>query len=248
MYLDSKAFSVEFSLENSLELVNSLLNSRYWRKFSRGSIKLIYAPCWYFGYHAYELNKDGVASITHAGRLVFIEFLNEFDESIAKLYSKLDKGLKNQIDEQYPFEVKESKLSKNEVSDLIKIKLSSQFKAKKDNIVIDSLEKIYVPFWVIYVSLSEDTHSLIVNAITGEIVNEAEVPERDVGWIEITREMLDELKNPGAWVEYTKKFSAKLSNKKEVTNWSLLEDKGLLILLLALLTALFLIITAIAYL
>ena len=77
------------------------------------------------------------------------------------------------------------------------------------------MRQIYVPFWVVYVTVAEGTFKIKISAINGEVFGSEKVPIREKGFMEITEETLEELKNPKAWLKYTKEIVAG-SGKREI--------------------------------
>ena len=167
---------------------------------------------------------------------------------MVKLYSQFEKNSSNLASEKYPFEAQDSKLSKDELNKVITLKLASDLDVSKDNIAISALEKIYLPVWSVSVTLGEENYRTVINAVDGEIISEEEIPEKERGWLEITAETINDLKNPGAWAGYTTGIGSKfipkgVSNAPGATNPSGL-DKGTLVLIGAILVFALLVLSA----
>jgi hypothetical protein len=62
-----------------------------------------------------------------------------------------------------------------------------------------------VPIYVTWISLGKKIQRLEIDGISGSPLNVQEVPEREMGFIEITAETIDKLKTPQGWIDYSKK-------------------------------------------
>lgn len=250
MYLDSNALSVSFPLEEAVKLIDSLVKAKYWVDFKKGDLKLVYMPCWFFNYAAHkdsEKDKEKKTKIISSGRLSFLEFSHEFDESIVKLYSSFEKNVSNEASGQYPSDVQDSRLSKDELDSVIRVKLASDLDVSKDNITISALEKIYLPVWSVSVTLGEENYKTVISAVDGEIISEEEIPEKERGWLEITAETINDLKKPDAWLGYATGIGSKFVPKgisKAASPKPIWQDKGLLVLLGAIIVFALLVLSA----
>lgn len=213
MFLDAPAFPVSFSLEEAKETVSSLIKSKYWENFAVGELKLVYLPYTIFSYTAFEEieGKETQKKTTRqvsSGKIAFSELSGEFDEALPKLhYSSTGKILSHEPTAEHLFDVKKQKYSLSEVEGIVKVKLASDFSVAKDNVIVSALEKVYLPVWIVPAQIGEENYHLEINAVTGEIIGEIGIPHREKGWLEVTAETIDELKNPSSWFEYAGQVS-----------------------------------------
>jgi hypothetical protein len=112
-----------------------------------------------------------------------------------------------EVDEGYDFEVERHKIKHDGAERIAPLKTAEHLGTSLDKVIISHLKLIHVPFWQLNVSVAEGIYSFEINAVTGETVSEEEIPEREKGWMEVTNETLEDLKRPGAWMEYASQFS-----------------------------------------
>ena len=213
MYLNKPAFPVSFSVEDIVGLIESMVNKKYWTEFEVADISLAYIPFWIFNYDAYsetppEEGSESVVSSAESGKMALNAFTNELDENISYLYESGDAEMEQKPTADYPFKVQRPKIREREAKEIASIRLASQMNLKKDNVIISGLELVYLPIWFAWITVAEGTYKMQINAVSGEILNEEQVPEREKGWLEVTNETIQDLKRPGAWIEYTQQVGA----------------------------------------
>jgi len=240
MFLDRPAFSISFPLESCLEEVERLIKSKRWTKFEVAEIKLIYAPFFFFNYYSYleEKREDtdkAVVSDTAEGIMAMDAQTNVLDEGIAGLFQEEVPQTSHKPAQGYQFEVERALIGEKDAVKVAQIKMAKQLELPKENLLISGLKLVYVPIWVASVSVAEGTYKLEFNAVNGELMSEAEIPEREKGWLEVTGETLSELKEPGAWVRYTQSVGGNLFTvlQNNPLTQAVLSNKQLQILLLA---------------
>ncbi len=241
MYLDAPAFPVSFPIEKTIELIDSLVKSKYWEDFKVGSLKLIYLPYWVFNYTAYEEKEDKGRKETKElafGKMSFADIPGELDEATASLYSSVEKETSNTPSEDYPFEVRKAKFSSSDVKEIAGVKLASNLGIAKENVIVSAVEKTYLPIWSTSVTIAEKNYRMEINAVSGEIMNEKEIPEREKGWLDITAETIEELKNPGTWVKYTREVGKSVAPKTGSFFNSFMNDKSTQIIVLGIIAIL----------
>ncbi|MBS3063060.1 MAG: hypothetical protein J4203_04255 [Candidatus Diapherotrites archaeon] len=240
MYLDRPAFSVSFPLESCLEEIESLIKSKHWTKFEVASVSLVYAPFFFFNYYSYleekrEDMEQAVVSDTAGGTMAMDAQTNELDEGMASLFEEEVPLTSHRPPEGYKFEVERPLTSERDAPQIAQIKLAHKLELPKDHVIVSGLKTVYVPIWVASVSVAEGNYRLELSAVNGELLSEAEIPEREKGWLEVTAETLSELKEPGAWVRYSASvgntvFDSLVNNP---LTQSMMSNRQLQILLLA---------------
>ena len=241
MYLDAPAFPVSFPIEKTIELIDALVKSKYWEDFTVGSLKLIYLPYWIFNYTAYEEKEDKGEKKTKelaSGKMSFDGMHGGLDEATASLYVSVEKETSNEPSEDYPFEVRKAKFSSSDVKEIAGVKLASNLGIAKENVIISAVEKTYLPIWSTSVTITENNYLMEINAVSGEIMNEEEIPEREKGWLDITAETIDELKNPGSWVKYTSEVGKSVAPKTGSFFNSFMNDKSTQVIVLGIIAIL----------
>lgn len=208
MYLNKPAFSIAFSVEDTVGLIESMIKSKHWTDFEVAEVKLVYIPFWIFNYDAYvegptEGQEAAAVSDHVSGKMALNAYTNELDENVHFLYESADVKLEQKPTKDYPFEIQRPKVREREAREIAAVRIAAKISVPKENVIISGLEMVYLPMWFAWVTVAEGTYKLQINAVGGEILNEEQVPERERGWLEVTSETLEELKQPGAWVEYT---------------------------------------------
>lgn len=223
MFLNKPALSVSFSLEDTVELIESTIKAKHWSQFEVADVKLLYKPYFVFNYDTFSEESAGpeteeaattggkVVTGTESGKAALDAISNALDDYAASLFDSPGVKLTNKIDHKYPYEVQRPLVRHTpEIQKIIQVKMAAKLQLPKDNVIITGVEMVYVPFWVAYVAVAEGNYRLDINAVTGEILNEQEVPEREKTWLEVTSETFEDLKRPGAWLEYSKQVGTGL--------------------------------------
>ncbi len=68
--------------------------------------------------------------------------------------------------------------------------------------------EIYYPVWLAFATVVGQIYEFEISAVTGKILGEENVPEREKGYAELTKEALEELKEPRAWLRYGMEIAA----------------------------------------
>ena len=208
MYLDRPAFAISFPLESCLEEIESLIKSKHWTQFEVAEVNLVYLPHFFFNYYSYleEKREDmdkAVVSDTVQGVMALDAQTNELDEGMAALFEEKVPQTSHRPAAGYKFAVEKPLASERDAPQLAQIKMAHKLELPKENVLISGLKLVYAPVWVASVTVAEGNYRLEFNAVNGELLSEAEIPEREKGWLEVTSETLGELKEPGAWVRYS---------------------------------------------
>lgn len=229
MYLDSPAFPINFPVEQAVAEIESMVKGRYWHDFEVGELKLVYTPFWTFSYDAFteapgapasgegedeeSIGAGGraagrIVSETSSGKMALNARTYELVEEVSYLYESAEGEMQNMPTSEYPYEIQRPKLVRTRVAErIIAVRLAAQLGLPKENVILSGLELVYLPQWFVWVTVAEGTFHLQINAYNGEMVNSEQVPERERGWLELTSETLEELKQPDAWIEYTREIS-----------------------------------------
>lgn len=208
MILNKPSFSISFTFEDTISLIEKLIKKRRWTGFSVADVKLTYYPYWTFRYSVFVEKEDEkenrkVTEELGSGRHAVDALTGELNEKIISVMEKSGLEIIKEPKENYPFEVIKPEIEEKEVKQILPLKIASLKGTTKDHVILSNIKLVYLPVWDIGVTIEDKNHRLEVNAVTGEIYNEEEVLERERGWIEITNETLSDLKNPGAWVKYS---------------------------------------------
>jgi hypothetical protein len=205
--------------EQIAETLGSTLKKKNWHEFKLATLKLTLVPYFLFNYH-YYIEKDTKGEKIIESSVDGFLALNGVSISIEKGMEKIIKAsLKEAVNEapSIPFEEKETIIEKREQEEVIKVKTAEYFKIPKQNLVISSAKKVFVPFYETFVEVKEGIFDIKINAVSGDTIGIEKVPEREKGFLEITEETINDLKDPQQWIEYTKGLlveTGKFTHKK----------------------------------
>jgi len=205
MKLKESSFPLSFSLEETTEFIKQTLEEKNWFEFEVIEVKIVFFPFYFYSFEAFfESDETGkkIVSETTNGKLALNGLTGELDESIPvpesnELVKEID-----EIPENIPFEEKSFELNEK-IEQIVQIKTAEHLHSAKDNVIIHSLKKVLYPVWIIDFSVAEQTFQFTVSGVDGSVISEEEIPERELGFWEITEETLHELQSPASWVNYT---------------------------------------------
>jgi len=206
MFVGNPVVPIAFQLEQVFGLVEKTLKKKNWRSFEKGEIKLVLTPLYLFYYDA-VFPEDGKASEkTERGRLSLNGETAELNKELAESMPA-DSELLKELSDEYPLIVRKPIFSKQEAEKIALLKTASLVGADRKEVVLTGFKMVYYPIWLAFVTVKEKTYELEISAVTGEVFGEELVPEREKGFVEVTRETLHELQEPGAWIRYSKEIA-----------------------------------------
>ncbi len=206
MYLGNPLLPINITVLGAEESVRKKLDQKNWHEFELKPIKLILVPYFLYNYHYFvEGTGDGkktVKSTVHGILAVDghdIEIREELVELLKTTWKKaIAEVPRGQFDEKW------CNIEKKEQEEVLQLKTAEWFEVPKQNVVISSPKKFFVPFYKTGVKIENKEYPLIINAIDGAIEGMKEIPEREKGYLEITRETVSELKHPKNWIKYSR--------------------------------------------
>lgn len=216
--LDYPAFPVSFPLENAMNLLKKILKEKNWHEFETGNVTLEYVSFLLFNSDSFleeHTKDDKLVKETKSGFHALNATTRTLNSEIASEFEKLDTELGKEEEKDYSPKIIENMLDEKSAVKISQSLLAKELQIPRYNIIITGMRQIYVPFWVVYVTVAEGTFKIKISAINGKLFGSEKVPVREKGFLEITEETLDELKNPGAWLKYTKEIVTG-SGKKEI--------------------------------
>ena len=206
MYLGNPLLPINVTALSAEDSIKKKLNQKNWHEYEIKPIKLILVPYFLFNYHYFiEDTGDGkktVKSTVH-GILAIDGHDIEVREDLVELLKVTWKKAVAEIP-RGQFDEKWCNIEKKEQIEVLQLKTAEWFEVPKQNVVVSSPKKFFVPFHKTSAVVEGKEYPLIVNAIDGTIQGIKEVPERQKGYIEITRETVSELKHPSNWIKYSR--------------------------------------------
>ena len=217
MFVGNSVFPISFTLEKVAEIVEKALLKKNWRNFEKGDIKLVLTPFFLFYYDAVFGEKGKPNGKTRRGLLALNGETAELSKELAESMPDEAELLKELPDE-YALVIKKAIFSKKEAEKIALLKTASFLGTDRKNVVLSGFKEIYYPVWLAFATVAGETHEFEISAVTGKMLGEEKVPEREKGFVELTKETLEELKEPGAWLRYSREIVAiggkKLAEKK----------------------------------
>ncbi len=201
--LDAPAFQLRIEAKDALGILESILREKHWRDFELANLSLVYVPYWFFNYDVYR-EVEG-RSETFSSQMCMDAVIGELEPLIAQVVKEIPLEKSKEITHDVAFEVETPSVQKDEVKEVAAIKIAGQLGIPKSNVTISGIKLYYVPIYRIWVTLKTGYRRIDLDGMSGSPLNIEEVPERERGFMEVTRDMLEELKTPRGWVDYSKK-------------------------------------------
>lgn len=206
MYLGNPLLPINFTVGSAADSIKKELQKKYWHEFEQKPLRLNLVPYFLFNYH-YFLEADASGKKTIKKSFHGVLAIDGHDISVREDLVELLKSNWKRSSPVVPkteFKEKWNNIEKREQDAVLALKVAEHFGVPKENVVISSARKMLVPFYLTSVVLDKKEYKLVVNAIDGEIDGIDEIPMREKGYLEITRETIKELKDPKNWLKYSK--------------------------------------------
>jgi hypothetical protein len=191
---------------SAADAIKKKLQSKNWQEYELKPIKLNLMPYFLFNYHYFieeEISGKKTVKRTVTGILAIDGHEVKVREDLVEL---LKHNWKKSTSEMPRGEFKEkyNNIDKREQDEVLQMKTAEYFGIPKPNVVVSSPKKLLLPLYKTSVIVAGKEYPIIINAIDGSISGLKEVPEREKGYIEITKETIRELKKPSSWLRYSK--------------------------------------------
>lgn len=209
MKLAYPAPTLSIGLDSLSKVVADTLRKKHWHHFKEGTVKLVYVPVYLFTYEIYIL-ENGIVATEQSGKVAVNGETGDIMEGVPYVLDEMPIDMVNETKHEYKMEVKDFVLSKDEAKELAQIKLAAMLKIPKDSIKVVGGVKLLWPLWKIWVEVREGSFRLDVDGVTGMVFGAEKVPERELGWYEITQQVLTELRTPRGWIKYMNKLAEAL--------------------------------------
>ncbi len=193
-------------LDTLSKVVADTLRKKHWHHFKEGTVKLLYIPVYVFTYEVF-VEENGIVVMEQSGKVAVNGETGEILEHIPYVLDEMPTELITETKHDYQVEVKDFVLSKDEAKELAQIKLASLLKVPRNSIKVVGGTKLLWPVWKVWVEVREGSYRLDVDGATGMVFGAEKVPERELGWYEITQQVLSELRSPRGWAKYINKLA-----------------------------------------
>lgn len=205
MKLKEQSFPLSFSLQETTDFIKAKIEEKNWFEFEVIEVKIVFVPYYFYSFESFfESEEEGkkIVSDTVNGKLALNGLTGELDETVSLPdSSELVKEIE-ELPENIPFEEKSFELTEK-IEEIVQVKTARHLRTGKDNVIIHSIKKVLYPVWIIDFSVVEHTFQFMVSGVDGSVISEEEIPERMLGFWEITAETLNDLKSPSSWINYS---------------------------------------------
>ena len=206
MKLAYPAPKLSIGLDVLSKSVADTLRKKHWHRFREGTVKLVYIPVYVFTYEIF-VEQEGIVVMEQNGKVAVNGETGELLVHVADVLVEMPIELTTEPSHGYNMEVKDFVLSKDEAKEIAQIKLASLLKVPRNSIKIVGGTKLLWPVWKVWVDVREGNYRLDVDGVTGMVFGAEKVPERELGWYEITQQVLTELRTPRGWIKYMNKLA-----------------------------------------
>jgi hypothetical protein len=228
MYLGNPLLPLTLPVDKALVKVEAVLKEKNLTDFEIGTMKLVLIPYFFFNYHYYtqkEENNQLVVDETIDGKLVLNANKLKIEKDLLKLFEQNVKKITNDAPK-LEFVELETLVGKIHQNEILQIKTAEEFNIPKNQVAISSVNKYYLPMYETFITINKENYRININALDGNIHGVDKVPEREKGFLEITRETLNELKDPKVWLKYSKEILGE-TTKKVVSSEVKIEKKNI---------------------
>jgi len=203
MLLDAPALQLRYTLKDILGIVERVFKERHWRKFDIESTSLVYVPHWFFNFDVYQ-QAEGQAQ-SYASQMALDAVTGKLNPMIIQIMSNVPTKREREPTHGIEAEVRAPAVRQEEVKDIATIKVAGEMRIPKESVTVSGVNLLYVPYWQVWVRLPSGTKRIDLDAVSGSPVFISDVPERERGTMEVTMDMLNDLKTPAGWVDYSSK-------------------------------------------
>ena len=216
MYLGNPSIPISIDLDKAKDIVEQALKKRNWKDISIESGKILFVSYYFFEYSCFdeeERQGEKLVKNVQRGRLVLNPETNEIMEGVAEQLPK-EGEMQHELPEFEEFEVKKPSLKAKNARKIALLKTAELLEKPAERVEIMDLHLFYIPIWEIKAKVKEQEVTINLSAANGQIIEEEKLPFREKTAGEITRETLNELKEPKAWVKYSKELIQLIRKKR----------------------------------
>ncbi len=202
--LDALALKMELTPEAAIGIVQKEVNRKGWKKFDLSDILTVYTPFYIF---SFDVIAEGGAPPGKAALNANTGEINEFvpsllERPIQKL-RKTAEGIEAEIE---PTNIKES-----EVEKVASVKIANMLGAKRENIVISAISKIYIPMFRLWLDVAGDSFKVEIDAALGYPTGLELIPKREKTWDESTSETIRKMQSPSGIAQLASATSGEIA-------------------------------------
>lgn len=206
MYLGNPLLPINVPSKSAALSIKKAMEKIFWSEYEQKDLVLTLVPYFLFNYH-YYLESESPEKKTIKNSSHGVLAVDGHDISVRKDLVDLIKNNWKKASSLAPksnFREKWNNIEKREEDSILGLKTAEFFGIPKSQVVVSSARKFLVPFYRTGVIVNKKEYPLVVNAVDGTIEGIKNIPARNKGYVEITRETIEELKDPSNWLKYSR--------------------------------------------
>ncbi|HEV8289496.1 MAG TPA: hypothetical protein VGQ00_00900 [Candidatus Norongarragalinales archaeon] len=194
--LDAIAIQPVLTPESAIDLVQKEVKKKGWTKFDLGDIKLVYTPFYVFNY---DVSAEGQEP--QSGRAAINAYTGDLDEFVPVL---LERSLKKSKTSEPGAEIESTAVKEDEVRSVAQRKIAGMSSAKRDDVTVSAISKIYVPFFRVFVDVADDTFKIDVDAALGSPEGVEAIPAKTKTTAEVASATIKKMTTPQGFLDLLK--------------------------------------------
>ncbi len=194
MLLDAQTFELVLTPEIALGSVQKDLSRAGHKNIEVQQIRLFYEPYWIFTFDV-----EG-AQQPISGKTALNASSGDVNEFVPMLLDRPLNKTKNTA-ENAECEVEPTSVDRKEVEKVSQARVAAQLGVKKDQVSVSAFQKIYVPFYRIWLSVDGTPFKAEVDGCLGATFGLEGVPQKQKGMDEVTKETIEKMKSPSGWMD-----------------------------------------------
>lgn len=194
MLLDGQTFELVLTPEIALGSVQKDLSRAGHKNIEVQQIRLFYEPYWVFTFDV-----EGAAQPI-SGKTALNASTGDVNEFVPMLLDRPLNKTKNTA-ENAECEVEPTSVDRKEVERVAQARVAAQLGVKKDQVSVSAFQKIYVPFYRIWLSVDGMPYKAEVDGCLGATFGLEGVPQKQKGMDEVTKETIEKMKSPAGWID-----------------------------------------------
>lgn len=205
--LDNPAASLRIQFKDIMDILSDILEGRNWKKFDTSNIDLVYEPYYIFNYDVLVEQEVRGQEVSQgfSGKTSLDAVEADLEPIITQIMDNQPVDFEKEISTDIEYDLKNPAISEDELKETCQIKLASRFNVSKEDVATSAYRLVYWPMWIIYVKIpGEGIQKLVIDGVAGYPMNVEEVPEREKGFVEVSKDTFNKLKSPKGWGNLTK--------------------------------------------
>ncbi len=192
--LDAPALKLQLTPEVAIDIAQKEVRRRGWDKFDLSDIVTAYVPFYIF---SFDVIAEGGAPPGKAALNANTGDINEFVPVLMERPISREK----KTPEGMNVDVEPTNIKMSEVEKVATVKIANVLGAKRENIVISAVSKIYIPFFRMWIDAANDSFKIEVDGCLGYATGAEVIPEKQKTWEESTATTLEKMRSPSGLMQ-----------------------------------------------